>query len=365
MLDFFHILEEVNPNDPSIVMTVLEGEAFGEKALVSKHKLVWESRKGGYYMQHQEEIERIHDSRVVVIGGNKIFCELLGHKKKLVICGGGHVSIPLIQMGRMIGCKVTVLEDRPKFADHARCAGAEEVFCEPFEDGLKKIEGDGDTFFVIVTRGHRYDQTCLELIAQKKHAYIGMIGSRRRTGMVKEAIIAKGADPEVIGRVYTPIGLDIGAETPEEIAVAIMAEIIEVKNKKSKSNLGYSKEIIQAALGGTGSQKMTGSQTASSQAPDNESECHKDHKVLATIVARKGSAPRGVGTKMLILPDGNCVGTIGGGCVEADIIQKALLMSRRGESQPRLYHVDITGRDVENEGMLCGGVLDILLEVVR
>lgn len=251
------------------------------------------------------------------------------------------MSIPVIQMGKMVGFKVTVLEDRPMFADNARRAGAHEVICESFEEGLKNIEGDEGTFFVIVTRGHRYDQVCLENIVRKKHAYIGMIGSRKRVALVKETVIAGGADPEVVDKVYTPIGLRIGAETPEEISIAIMAEIIEVKNK-NKGVGGYPKEIIRSIL----------------------EEKEEMHKVLATIVARKGSAPRGVGAKMMIRPDGSCIGTIGGGCVEADIVRRALVMIREQETEPKLCNVDITGRFAEEDGMVCGGIIDVLLELV-
>lgn len=157
--------------------------------------------------------------------------------------------------------------------------------------------------------------------------------------MVKETVIANGGDPDVVHNVHTPIGLNIGAETPEEIAVAIMAEIIEVKNQK-KRNGGYLKEIMNTILSDAG------------------------NMVLATIVARRGSAPRAAGAKMLILPDGNCVGTIGGGCAEADILRRALLMIRAGDEQPKLCHVDMTGQDAEEEGMVCGGVIDVLLEVI-
>lgn len=96
--------------------------------------------------------------------------------------------MPVIKIGIMMGWEVTVLEDRPKFADNARRAGASHVICEPFEEGLGKVPGSSDTYFVIVTRGHRYDQVCLEKIAEKEHAYIGMIGSRRRTTLVKKLL---------------------------------------------------------------------------------------------------------------------------------------------------------------------------------
>lgn len=269
-MDFYEAIDEINPNQRNLAMTVLEGEYLGEKALFTDDRLVWTSGKPGFFQLHIQEFE-------------------------------------------------------------------------PFEEGLKQIKGDGDTFFIIVTRGHRYDQVCLENIARKPHAYIGMIGSRMRVKKVKEAVIEKGCDPDVVNRIYSPIGLNIRAETPEEIGIAILAEIIEVKNKEKRS-FGYPKEIIHAIL---------------------NKDTMQEQKVMATIIDRKGSAPRGIGTKMLVLSDGVCVGTIGGGCVEADILQKALLMIRSGEMRPQLCHIDMTGQDAEDEGMVCGGVIDVLLEPVR
>lgn len=347
MLGFYDAVRMADSNAQNIVMTVLSGDDFGEKALVSDHKIMWQSKEDGYFTIYEKEIKKIEDSGRFEIGGQEVFCELLGQEKKIVICGGGHISIPVIRMSNMIGFQTIVLEDRPLFADHARRAGASIVFCDPFEKGLEKVRGDDDTFFVIVTRGHRYDRICLEKIANKKHAYIGMIGSRKRVKLLKESVIADGADPEVINRLYSPIGLSIGAETPEEIAVAIMAEIIEVKNKNRRS-CGYPKEILQAICDGNSESDSFG----------------HERNVLVTIVDRKGSAPRKVGTKMLILSDGRCIGTIGGGCAEAEILQKALQMIRENPKEPLLCHVDMTGKDAEEEGMVCGGVIGVLLEMV-
>ncbi len=343
MSEFFEKLADCNPNHQNIVFTVIAPEPAGEKALISDHKLIWESTENGFFSRNFEKLSEITDSGVAVIEGKQVFCEYLGQEKQLVVCGAGHVSIPVIRIGRMIGCAVTVLEDRPKFADDARRAGATEVLCEPFAEGLKKIPGNKNTFFIIVTRGHRYDQTCLELIAQKEHAYIGMIGSRARTLRVKQALAEKGIDRAVLDSVYTPIGLKIGADTPEEIAVSIMAEVIQVKNKSLRRG-SYSKEIINAAL----------------------DETAKDmKKVLATIVTRKGSAPREVGTKMLIFRDGRTFGTIGGGCLEADVFRKAVSLLSDDDRKTCLYRADMTGRDAEDEGMVCGGIIDVLLEIIE
>ena len=343
MKALFEAIQRTDTNRFNMVLTVLDGENIGEKVLTSDGSILWESQEHGFFRGFQDEIKALDDSGVIRLGGHEVFCDVLGNEKQIVICGGGHVSIPVITLGVMMGCEVTVLEDRPLFADNARRAGATKVICAPFEEGLEQVKGNADTYFVIVTRGHRYDQICLEKIARKEHAYIGMIGSRRRTTLVKQILAEKGIDKNVLDSVYTPIGLDIGAETPVEIAVAIMAEIIEVKNKK-KRTCGYTKEIMQAVLN-----------------PDSGSES----KVMATIVKRKGSAPQGVGIKMLVLRSGTCIGTIGGGCMEANIMQKALLMASGNGPEAVICKVDMTGADAEEEGMVCGGVVSVLLERVK
>lgn len=300
--------------------TVLEGSCAGEK-----HILV-EAPEGPL-------------PSVVTEDGISIYRERIGGRKKLYICGGGHVSMPIIRIGKMIGFTVTVLEDRPKFADNARAAGADRVFCEPFGDGLARITGDEDSWFVIVTRGHRYDTECLECILRKRHAYVGMMGSRRRVAIVKDQLHQKGVSRELLDSVHTPIGLKIGAETPEEIAVSIMAEIIQVKNSRDNSG-EYSEEMLRGLMSEDGRKKT-----------------------VATIVSRKGSAPRGIGTKMLIYEDGMTVDTIGGGCVESEIIQKALLMMRTGTPEFQICRVDMTMDAAEDEGMVCGGVVEVMLEL--
>ncbi len=343
MKALFEAIQRTDTNRFNMVLTVLDGENIGEKVLTSDGSILWESQEHGFFRGFQDEIKALDDSGVIRLGGHEVFCDVLGNEKQIVICGGGHVSIPVITLGVMMGCEVTVLEDRPLFADNARRAGATKVICAPFEEGLEQVKGNADTYFVIVTRGHRYDQICLEKIARKEHAYIGMIGSRRRTTLVKQILAEKGIDKNVLDSVYTPIGLDIGAETPVEIAVAITAEIIEVKNKK-KRTCGYTKEIMQAVLN-----------------PESGSES----KVMATIVKRKGSAPQGVGIKMLVLRSGTCIGTIGGGCMEANIMQKALLMASGNGPEAVICKVDMTGADAEEEGMVCGGVVSVLLERVK
>ena len=344
--ELYEEIEELNPNVENYALTLLEGEGFGEKALSSNRELVWISKPQGFFAKHRAEAAAVADSGLLEIAGKRVYVELLGHAKKLVVLGAGHVSIPIIRIGRMLGCHVTCIDDRPQFANNARNAGADEVICDDFMKALERVSGDADTYFVIVTRGHRWDQDCLRVIAQKPHAYIGLMGSKRRVRIVKEQLAAEGISQAVLDAVYTPIGLSIGAETPEEIAVSVMAEIIAVKNQK-KRNFGYPEEILDAILGANPHETPV-----------------EVRKILTTIVTRKGSAPREVGTKMLILPDGHCIGTIGGGCVEADVMRRGREMLLDDNPKPILYHVDLTDDAASEEGMVCGGVLDVLMEVI-
>lgn len=343
MNELFHAIENCGKSSNNLVITALDGEWIGEKALISNGMMVWKSCEDGFFAKHEEVACQFKESGIEMIDNCRVFYDIIGNEKQLVVCGAGHVSLPVIQLGVMMGWEVTVLEDRPSFADKARAAGATHVICESFEQGVKQLPEGIDTYFVIVTRGHHFDQICLEEIVKKEHAYIGMIGSRRRAAMVKQQLIEKGSNPEVIETVHSPIGLNIGAETPVEIGISIMAEIVEVSNKK-KRTLGYSKDMICAV---------------------QNQEKYAGNKVIITIIDRKGSAPQKVGVKMMVLADGSCIGTIGGGCMEAHVRQKALQMIKNEDKDAELCHVDLTGHDREDCGMACGGVMDVLLEMVK
>lgn len=342
MRGLYQLIEELNPDNRNMIVTVVEGEHLGEKALFSNKQLIWESNPQGFFSAHRAAVSDNLWEQMITLCGNTLFYELLTWEKKLVICGGGHVALSLIQLGHTIGFPVTVLEDRPAFADHAREAGARQVICDSFENGLARIPGDSDTFFVIATRDHRYDSLCLKLISNKKHAYIGMIGSQRKVGIIKETLLAEGTDQTVLDQLHAPIGVDIHAETPSEIAISIAAEIISVKNSQNL-NCGYTRELKQALL----------------QTQEN-----KKKAVLATIIRRQGSAPRKTGTKMLIFPDRHIVGTIGGGYAEAKVIQKAVEIMHNEDTLPLVFQIDANGNRSEKEGMICGGLIELMLERV-
>ena len=326
----------------AVTAALLDGETAGEKLLLADGELVWSSGEGFLY-SHLDSLKEASETGVQEIAGKQVYFDCVSSQKKLVICGAGHVSMPIIALGKMLGFRVTVLEDRPSFADNARRAGADEVICENFVDGLSHAEGGTDSYFVVVTRGHRYDEICLGEILKKKYVYVGMMGSRARSAIVKRNLVELGFPKEQVEAVHTPIGLDISAESPEEIAVSIMGEIIAHKNSRKRS-FGYPDEFLDELL---------------------KLEEEGTDAVLCTIVRRRGSAPREVGTKMIVRTDGQMIGTIGGGCMEAAVRSRALHMLRSGETQPQICNVNMTAADAEDEGMVCGGNIDVWLEVLR
>lgn len=158
-----------------------------------------------------------------------LFVEVQARPPTLIIVGAGHVALPLAQLGKMIDFDVVVLDDRPQFANAQRFPMADRVLAQPFEETLRRWPINANTFIVLVTRGHTHDVACLLEVLDSPAAYIGMIGSKRRVSAVFELLEKeRGLAPEKFSRVYSPIGLDIGAESPAEIAIAIIAEIINV-----------------------------------------------------------------------------------------------------------------------------------------
>ncbi|HXV44856.1 MAG TPA: XdhC/CoxI family protein [Anaerolineae bacterium] len=162
-------------------------------------------------------------------GELEVFVEVQRRPPTLIIVGAGHVALPLAQLGKMIDFEVVVLDDRPLYANKKRFPMADRVLAQPFQETLRHWPIDEDTYLVLVTRGHSHDVESLLEVINSPARYIGMIGSKRRVKAVFELLAKeKGIDPAKFERVYAPIGLDIGAESPTEIAIGTIAEIINV-----------------------------------------------------------------------------------------------------------------------------------------
>jgi xanthine dehydrogenase accessory factor len=172
-------------------------------------------------------------TREVTAEGRRYALYLEPHRPppELVIVGAGHIARPLCRIGALLGYRVTVLDDRPEFATRERFPEAAEVRRAEFSDPFRGVPVGAATHLVLVTRGHKYDFEALRDVLRRPEppAYVGMVGSRRRTRAALEQLAREGIEPDRLRAVHAPIGLDIGAETPEEIAVAIAAEMVRVR----------------------------------------------------------------------------------------------------------------------------------------
>lgn len=340
LFELYKIINENLQQKSNLLATVLEGEAAGTRYFWADGELLGYTGTGEVNEELKTQITETPQIGIYEIEGQKFFIEHLKRQAHLVICGGGHVSQQVIELAGKVGFHVTVLEDRPYFADRAREAGADLVLCDAFEKSLQGIAGTPDTYFLVVTRGHRFDRACLEQILKKQYAYVGMMASRGRSALLKKQMAGDGFDRKALDEMHTPVGLSIHAETPEEIAVSIVAELIQIKNQ-TKKTAGYDSLLMEYLTG----VKEPG-----------------QPKVLATIIARRGSAPRSIGTKMLVLGDGRIIGTIGGGCMESEVQHQCLRLLREENEKSRIVCADMTVSQAEDEGMVCGGTIDVFLE---
>lgn len=269
------------------------------------------------------------------------FVEYYKPEERLIILGGGHVSWPLALFGAECGFAVTVVDDRPSFANSERFPKARQILCESFERCFDKLHITSNDYVAVVTRGHRYDMYCLRaLLSGTEPAYMGMMGSKRRVAGVRELLISEGYRKEAIDQIHMPIGLSIGALSPAEIAVSILSEM--VQNRRN---------IVSAFEAPTAD---TDFRVLEKLAEESES------YAVATVLSTKGSTPRQSGAKMIIYPEGRIYGSIGGGCAEAQVIREALKYI--GTGRFTVMTVDMTKDVSEEDVMVCGGVMDVLIE---
>ena len=171
----------------------------------------------------------------LICGGQmEVYIEPIEPSPELYIIGAGHVGFHLGRLAHEVGFRVHVVDDREKFANSERFPNAAEVVAEDIPSWLERTDLPAHAYVVIVTRGHTNDLDALRALAPREVRYLGLIGSRAKVARIYDALLAEGASPETLARVHAPIGLDLGAVTPQEIAVSILAELIAVKHGKIK-----------------------------------------------------------------------------------------------------------------------------------
>ena len=267
-------------------------------------------------------------------------------EERLIVLGGGHVAMPLCKMAAMLDFAVTVVDDRPSFANHQRFPEAKQVICDGFENALRSLELRATDYVCIITRGHRWDGVCLRTVLRgTEPSYLGMIGSRRRTTAMLEMLKEEGFDPAALKRVHTPIGLEIGALTTAEIAVSICAELVQHRRSLPERE-------GEPCLEQTNTDYALLRFMAESDEP----------AALMTVVDTRGSTPVDSGAIMAIDSLGRIYGTIGGGCGEAEAMAEGRRLIGTGRS--KIIEVDMSNDVAEDEGMVCGGHMYVLLEDV-
>ncbi|MGQ9525504.1 MAG: XdhC family protein [Armatimonadota bacterium] len=186
-----------------------------------------------------EQVLQTADPSLVVAdtphGQLRAYIQPLLPKPVLLIVGAGHIGAALCHFGSALGFDVVVVDDRPSFANAERLPGASKIIVDDIPSAVRSYPIDKNTYVAIVTRGHRHDCAALRECIARPAAYIGMIGSRRKIGVIYKQLMEEGsATEDMLARVYAPIGLDIGAVTVEEIAVSIAAELVMVRRGVSR-----------------------------------------------------------------------------------------------------------------------------------
>lgn len=175
----------------------------------------------------------------LVCGGTLlVYIEPVVLEPKLIILGAGHVGKTLSTLARFAGFRVTVIDDREEFANKGNIPDASDLFVEEFEQAFAKLPCDDNTFVVIATRGHNHDLDAVKATLRTDARYIGLLGSKRKKALLLKALAEAGFSAEDIDRVIIPVGLPIGSVSPEEIAISIMAQIIQKRREHGAARLG-------------------------------------------------------------------------------------------------------------------------------
>ena len=311
------VLQDTNQTGSYMLATVLEGAEAGSQLLLRDGDALWQTQSAGLL---QRQLAALQD------------CTATGF---LTLAA-------LVKQAKLLGLPVLAIDDREEFAQQLRAAGADTVLCAPFAQALQNVPGGAETYFAVLTRSHAFDLDCLTLILQKPAAYVGMMGSRGRAALVRRQLLETGLDSQRVESLCAPIGLAIGAQTAAEIALSILAQIVQVKNARPQTE-GYPIALLDAMV---------------------QAENARTPAVLATIVARHGSTPRDVGAKMLILPDGSTVGSVGGGIMEHYTVQAAQKLLAQAAPALQCLQLSADGKNEDAAIAACGGSMEVLLQTL-
>jgi xanthine dehydrogenase accessory factor len=200
---------------------------FDDGEVVSTGKMVDEDLK-----LIKDDLRHINMTTVVENDEISLIVDPIRKVKTVYLFGAGHVAVPTAHIASLTGFRVIILDDRAEFANNERFPNAYGVrVLESFDKAFEGLEIDADSYLVIITRGHQFDREVLEMSLKTPAGYIGMISSHRKRDTIYTALLEKGVSQADLDKVHSPIGIPLGGETPEEIGVSIVAELIKERNK--------------------------------------------------------------------------------------------------------------------------------------
>ncbi len=188
------------------------------------------------------------ESGLLCGGTMEVYVEPILPDPLLFVFGAGHIGQCVAGIVQTLGFKVAVIDDRIKYANAERFPGAA-LYVAPWDEAFAQLPVNDSSYILIATRGHRFDLACLRYAVQSPARYVGLLGSRRKNRLLFEALEKQGIDPALFERVHAPVGLEIGSETPEEIAVSIAAELIAVRKNLDVRPLKESLRFLKTSPG--------------------------------------------------------------------------------------------------------------------
>jgi xanthine dehydrogenase accessory factor len=299
------------------------------------------------FVRIAEELAQGRAADLIRQAEGEIYVRRFVPEERLILLGGGHIARPLCAMGAMLDFAVTVVDDRPEYANRQRFPDAAQVICDEFVHAIKGLEIRSSDYVCVITRGHRWDRECLRAILRGQHpTYLGLISSRSRASALKELLVSEGYDADAVDAIHAPIGLKIGAITPAEIAVSICAQLVEHRRSLP----------TRAKVPGLLAQTNTDPAFLRFMVED----CPK---ALLLVLSANGSTPVKSGAVMAVDANGRGYGTIGGGEGEAEAME--LARDLIGTGQARVLTVDMDGDPAGEDDLVCGGSLRLLIEDVQ
>ena len=235
-LDYAREIDAAYGGGPAVALATVTAPGDGAEGLGARLFMREDGSTEGTLGSPEVDREAIKRARELMVHGKnefvtmrdgpEFFVEAYTTPPQMVLCGGGHVSKAIAPLASTLGFRVFVTDDRQEFANSERFPEADIIVADKPETALPQLPINANTFIIIATRGHRYDNVALEAAAMTPAKYVGLLGSKRKTILIYEDLIRSGLAIERIREIRSPVGLDVRGRTPEEIAVSIMAEVL-------------------------------------------------------------------------------------------------------------------------------------------